>query len=353
MGGLEDVKKSDMALVPATIGDFPDFALISRGLSQLPSEVSRSYRWRMTTLETDEAPKSDRDPENPAPSGLHRSIVNRKIAGVAGGIGERFDIDPNFVRAGFVVLTALWGLGVAIYLAMWALVPQSGGSQVEDSTWRRIADVQHLSWLRTVLFVLVFAVGMFFAVELVSRPNIGGVVSLIWVVFLVGLAVISLRMPTSRVTFGRLAGAAVVVVFGLAITASGAVLAYLAMTGVPIAGGVGQRIYQPTSANEVLGSYRLAFGAMTVDLRAVAFGHRHMSVSASVAIGRLVIEVPPGAVVDLTAQDGTSSISYPQGPQQFYASASSTPAAPHLDLTVRTGIGVVVLERGLPGQSFF
>ena len=33
-------------------------------------------------------------------------------------IGERFDVDANIVRVVFVVLTVLYGLGAAIYLAM-------------------------------------------------------------------------------------------------------------------------------------------------------------------------------------------------------------------------------------------
>ena len=40
---------------------------------------------------------------------LHRSTKRRMIGGVAGGIGERFDIDPNIVRVIFVVLTVLYG----------------------------------------------------------------------------------------------------------------------------------------------------------------------------------------------------------------------------------------------------
>lgn len=40
---------------------------------------------------------------NPAKR-LTRSITNRKIAGVCGGIGEYFAIDPLFIRIGFVCI---------------------------------------------------------------------------------------------------------------------------------------------------------------------------------------------------------------------------------------------------------
>ena len=42
-----------------------------------------------------------RDRYNPAKR-LTRSMSNRKLAGVCGGIGEYFRIDPLFIRIGFV-----------------------------------------------------------------------------------------------------------------------------------------------------------------------------------------------------------------------------------------------------------
>ncbi|MFC5992731.1 PspC domain-containing protein [Pseudonocardia hispaniensis] len=47
---------------------------------------------------------------------------NRKIAGVAAAIARRYDIDPVLVRVGFVV-AALYGIGVALYIAGWVLLP--------------------------------------------------------------------------------------------------------------------------------------------------------------------------------------------------------------------------------------
>ena len=46
---------------------------------------------------------------------LCKSNTNRKIAGVCGGIGEYFGIDPTLVRLGFVALSLLAGGGVAVY----------------------------------------------------------------------------------------------------------------------------------------------------------------------------------------------------------------------------------------------
>lgn len=55
---------------------------------------------------------------------LHRSTENRLIFGVAGGLAEYFDVDPNLVRVGFVVLTILsWGTGILLYLLLALILP--------------------------------------------------------------------------------------------------------------------------------------------------------------------------------------------------------------------------------------
>lgn len=56
---------------------------------------------------------------------LYRSRTDRVVAGVAGGLGEYFAIDPIWVRIGFVLLTIGGGAGILIYLIMWLLVPQA------------------------------------------------------------------------------------------------------------------------------------------------------------------------------------------------------------------------------------
>src|ERR1044071_275206 len=52
-----------------------------------------------------------------------RSRSDRMLAGVAGGLGAYFNIDPLFVRLGFVLLSFINGIGVLLYLALWALLP--------------------------------------------------------------------------------------------------------------------------------------------------------------------------------------------------------------------------------------
>ena len=57
------------------------------------------------------------------PRKLYRSIDDRWLAGVCGGLANYFNLDPTLVRIIFIVL-ALVGLGgVIIYLLVWVLVP--------------------------------------------------------------------------------------------------------------------------------------------------------------------------------------------------------------------------------------
>ena len=62
---------------------------------------------------------------------LYRSRSNRVVAGVAGGLGEAFNVDPVIVRLVFVVLGLMNGFGVLLYLAMWLLVPNENSTAVD------------------------------------------------------------------------------------------------------------------------------------------------------------------------------------------------------------------------------
>lgn len=59
---------------------------------------------------------------------LYRSMQDRKIAGVCGGLGDYFDIDPVFVRLVFLLSIVFGGLGALAYLVMWVMVPAQAGT---------------------------------------------------------------------------------------------------------------------------------------------------------------------------------------------------------------------------------
>ena len=60
---------------------------------------------------------------------LRRSSTDRYIAGVAGGLGRHFDIDPTVIRVLLVVLSFFGGAGLVVYGAVWLFVPEDGRDQ--------------------------------------------------------------------------------------------------------------------------------------------------------------------------------------------------------------------------------
>lgn len=77
-------------------------------------------------------------PEAPPPDGgarrerltdydqLRRSRTDRRVAGVAGGLGRHLEVDPTVLRVLLVVLCFFGGAGFVLYAACWLLVPEEG-----------------------------------------------------------------------------------------------------------------------------------------------------------------------------------------------------------------------------------
>jgi phage shock protein PspC (stress-responsive transcriptional regulator) len=275
------------------------------------------------------------------------------IAGVAGGIGERFEVDVNIVRVVLVVLTCLWGLGAAIYLAMWALVPSdrptTGGPDDGDEGGAADGAVRS-SWLTALLVAGALCVGLLFVTTIWGGPRWGGGIGFGWFLFLVVVLVLALRNPMRRTSFGRVVGVLTLAAISLFVLAVGAFFAVVALTGVPLSGGIGDRVWQPTSVAQVQPTYRTAIGNMTVDLREVPFTKGIVHVTASVAVGKLLVAVPSGLIVDVTARSGVGNVVYENGSvQAFIQPALSAARRAHggaeLVLDAEAGVGQVQLLR--------
>jgi len=75
-----------------------------------------------------------KQPENPASatpppaySGhkkLVRSTNDRKIAGVAAGLADYFDLDPTIIRVVWVLAFFCAGTGALAYMILWMVLPQ-------------------------------------------------------------------------------------------------------------------------------------------------------------------------------------------------------------------------------------
>jgi phage shock protein PspC (stress-responsive transcriptional regulator) len=295
------------------------------------------------------------------PAPLRRSTKRRMIAGVAGGIADRFAVDVNIVRVAFVVCTCVWGLGAAIYLAMWALVPtaDAGVSLDEAATGDAVADSSRISMLSVLLLVGALSIGLIFSTPWWGGPRWGGGIGAAWVVLLIALLLVAVLRPARKLSFRRVLGVSLLALTSLVIIATGAFFGIVALTGVPLRGGIGERVWQPTSLSQLSTTYRTAIGNTTVDLRHVPFGNGVYHVTASVAVGQLVVDVPANVVVDVSAHSGIGDVVYENadGSQQFFeesgASTSShgSASSPRLVLTADAGIGQVQLYRAAPSSS--
>jgi len=56
---------------------------------------------------------------------LYRSRVKRVFGGVAGGLAEYMNLDPILVRVLFIIIAAVNGIGVLLYIIMWIVVPEA------------------------------------------------------------------------------------------------------------------------------------------------------------------------------------------------------------------------------------
>ena len=77
---------------------------------------------------------------------VYRSVENKVIGGVCGGLGEYFEIDPNLVRVIAVILfLATQGFALLAYIVGWIVFPKRPpfGAEVEEprrpqtSTWNK------------------------------------------------------------------------------------------------------------------------------------------------------------------------------------------------------------------------
>jgi len=54
---------------------------------------------------------------------LYRSRENRWLAGICGGIGAYFDLDPTVIRVLFVLFALAVGGGILLYVLLWIIIP--------------------------------------------------------------------------------------------------------------------------------------------------------------------------------------------------------------------------------------
>ncbi|UCC44999.1 MAG: PspC domain-containing protein [Candidatus Zixiibacteriota bacterium] len=92
---------------------------------------------------------------------LYRSQTNKVIAGVCGGLGEYFEIDPVFVRIVLVllVLAPSHGIGILAYIVAWILMPKRDVA-VEQATAEPPREGHYSSWNRYLPGLILMVIGI-------------------------------------------------------------------------------------------------------------------------------------------------------------------------------------------------
>jgi phage shock protein PspC (stress-responsive transcriptional regulator) len=275
-------------------------------------------------------------PEPPVVRRFTRSSDDRVIAGVAGGIGRYFGIDPVLVRIIVLVLVFAGGTGLVAYGAAWLFVP-SDTAETERFDGKAIAKRSALAFgVLALTFVAAFAGAWGVAIG-------GGTVTAV-VIIAAGLALV----------VGAFTGGMrwlIVPALALALSA-GAVAA----SDIDARGGVGERIYQPASTGELRANYKLGVGHLRLDLRDTKFAAGEHRVHLKVGVGQAEVLVPAGLCVSSTAHISAGETEVfdrnPGGIDHDWEDIRTAPAGKaHLTVDADIGVGQLRIETTEQGRS--
>ena len=267
-----------------------------------------------------------------APRRLTRSTQDRKVAGVAGGIAEHFDLDPGLVRVGFMALTVFGGSGLLLYLLLAILLPSADAPPDGEQQDRTRKIVMIALVVAAVLSLPFTGPGFIFAGPgFVTLAVLGAIGILVWqaaggqgvdaslsraavIVLACAAAAVAGIGAAAAAAFGAGTAMAVgVIAVGVALVVGGVLggarwliapalllavpLAIVSAADIDLRGGVGQRDYRPATLSEVKSSYRLGAGEMRLDLSDVEFPAGRTALKLDMGAGHAVVDVPSGVCV--------------------------------------------------------
>jgi len=332
-------------------------------------------------------------PPDDGPRRLTRSRRDRMVAGVAGGLGRYFAVDPVIFRIGFAVSIFFGGLGVLAYAVLFLFVPSEPAEGEEEA----VAPIQRSGWLRVALGVVVvlaamsaigslvfwdgnwgdrfWGIGWLAIVALLAaaaysylrdrdRPVRGGaLLAAIALGFLaaIGLGILALASAFAGATGSGAVVAGVVIVIGLMLIvaafrggarwliapalALAVPLALVSAADVSFGGGVGQRDYAPTSPAAIPDDgYELGIGRIVVDLRGLDWQPTSVvHADIDLGIGQAIVAVPENVCVSAVAETKAGDLdiagSDSDGFDVFTDGVGPTPATPRLELDAEVDVG--------------
>ena len=315
-----------------------------------------------------------------APRRLTRSADDRVLAGVSGGLGQYFSLDPIIFRLLFVLLTAAGGVGLIVYLAGWVLMPVAGRPVTpRGRAWTLFLAVVLLVMSAALLSEPFFAFGSPIIVlallagfgyllwraaggDASDRPLVAaGIGLLVFAAAAVGATLVGVAAAALGAG-ALLAGALVVCGIALVVGAfyGGArwlvlpaivvaiPLAIVAAADLDIDGPAGEFSYRAATVEEVRGGFNLGMGDMRVDLTGVDFPAGTTRVPIEVGVGNASILVPEDVCVASELDFGIGhadllghEIAGVDLVESASASTAASPRSPVLVIAADVGFGNV------------
>lgn len=322
---------------------------------------------------------------------LLRSRDDRMIAGVAGGLGRYFAVDPTIVRIAFVVSIFFGGLGVFAYLALALFVPTADSAgdveaaPIERSRGLAIAAgigvvIVALSWgafdggwmwddgpwfFGPPLVLLAIGAGLYFLLRNTGNRSVASVVGKIVLGLLLLFVALCAAMFSAwaGATGHGVAVAGVVVAIGVLLAmaafrggarwliAPAVVLAVplgaVAAADISFSDGVGEREYRPSSIEALpAGGYELGVGRLAIDLRQLEWGPRTViGLHTDLGMGETVIAVPEDVCVSAHATAAAGDIQIAgdssDGIDAEFDNDVPETALPRLDLDADVDLGAI------------
>ena len=121
---------------------------------------------------------------------LYRSVDDRVILGVAGGLGEYFEIDPIIVRLIFVLLTIWGGAGLLFYIIGAIVIPEKPKGQKDDVEEGEVIDKEKIKQDAKDFADKTKAAAQDIAADYKTKPNRGAQIFGLIILF-VGLSVLA------------------------------------------------------------------------------------------------------------------------------------------------------------------
>jgi phage shock protein PspC (stress-responsive transcriptional regulator) len=318
---------------------------------------------------------------------LSRSTDDHMIAGVAGGLGRYFGLDPVLFRIAFGISIFFGGIGLLAYIALVAFLPHDDGrpswiegrsriTTVVATICLAIAAILTLGPPTFVLGPLLLCLVVLGLLSVLLYRAFGGergddaaqIIARGTLVLLVLIAALGAATAVGFVAAlgGGVAVAIIAIVAGVSLLAAGLIggplwlmlpaivlvlpLAVVSAADIDLHGGVGERTDRPATVADIKPEYRVGVGKMTVDLRRLDLPAGDTEVKLVVGVGEAVVRVPDNACVSTDAQIGAGQADVIDGDGQSgldvnVDNGAKTVSRPVVHVNADIGVGHLQIER--------